>query len=114
MPKASEIAIELRKLADLFGSHPDVDLIQPSLSFYHHATGTKEEFIALAAIFPRPYAKGDGYSHEEITLKYQADAVRVYAQIERARVCTFVTPATPAVYECEPLLSQAEEEAVSA
>lgn len=108
MPTTTAIAQELRRVADLLGKAPDVEVTKPRLSFYH-GSGTKTEFINLAKVFPRPFDKGDGYQHEEYTMTHKDNALEVYATIDRSQVCILVEEARPARYECVPLLSQEEE-----
>lgn len=114
MPKANAIASELRKIADLLDRTPDAEITKPNLGFYHVGTEPKEQFIALAKVFPRPFDKGDGYSHDQYTLTHETDNLRVYASIDRSEVCTLIEPARPARYECTPLLSLEEEESLGA
>jgi hypothetical protein len=109
MPKASEIATELRRIADVLDKQPETEAIKPNLHFYHGYDSTKAQFLNLAAIFPRPYKKGDGWDHKQITLTHETAAVNITASIERDKVCMLKEPARPAVYDCEPLLSQEEE-----
>ncbi len=112
MPTANAIATELRRIADFLDKTPDAELTDATLNFYHVGGDTKEEFINLAKVFPRPFEKGDGYSHKEFTLNHKSDTVSVYASIDRSQVCTLVEPARPARYECIPLLSLEEENAL--
>ena len=58
-----------------------------------------------------PHDRGDGpvYEGTELKLKYTAGGLNIQAYIERDKVCTLITPAQPAVYDCTPILSQAEE-----
>ena len=114
MPTATSIATELRRIADVLDKTPDVDLVKPSLDFYHGYTATKEEFLALAKIFPRPFKKSDGYSHDKVELTHETPSLNVGTSIKRWKVCTLREPARPAVYDCEPLLSQTEEAEITA
>jgi len=113
MPTTSAIANALRAFASHLDKSPDVEIAQPTLSFYHGSYGSKEEFLALARIFPRPYDKGDGWSHDQLTLTHKSDALEVFATIDRNKVCTLIEPARPAVYRCEPLLSSEEESIIA-
>ena len=70
------------------------------------------EFLDLAKVFQRPFDKGDGYDHQQYTLKHETDALEVYAAIDRSKVCTLVEEARPARYECVPILSLEEEAAL--
>ena len=112
MPKANAIATRLREIADFLDKTPDAELTKPSLSFYHGYGDTKEQFVNLAKVFPRPFEKGDGYSHDQITLSHDGEAVSAYASIDRSRVCTLIEPARPARYDCVPLLSLEEDNAL--
>ena len=112
MPTTAAVASELRRIADLLDKSPDLEVEQPNLRFYHGYSGKKENFFDLVKVFPRPIKKGDGYSHDEITLTHETDALIVYASIYKSSVCTLVAPATPARYACDPLLSLEEEAAL--
>jgi len=112
MITASAVASELRRIADVFDKSPETKLIQPRLSFYFGYANTKEQFLDLAKVFPRPFDKGDGYDHQQYTLKHETDALEVYAAIDRSKVCTLVEEARPARYECVPILSLEEEAAL--
>jgi hypothetical protein len=112
MPTAHAVASELRRIADLFDKSPDSEIEKPILNFFHYTR--KDHFIELVKVFPHPIEKGDGYGHDEITLTHRAGALTVYASIEKSAVCTLVEPARPARYECTPLLSLEEEEALGA
>jgi hypothetical protein len=108
-----ELAAELRSIADIFDAAASVPIIKPTLNFYHGYAATKEEFLALAAAFPRPFKKGDGYAHAQYTLTHESAVLEVYASIDRTKVCHVVKPAQPAEFECEPLLSEIEEAALA-
>ena len=112
MPTANAIASRLREIADMLDKTPDAEMTSASLSFYHGLLGTKEQFLNLAKVFPRPFEKGDGYRHDEYTLEHKTNAVRVYASIDRSKVCILREPAREAVYDCVPLLSLEEEKAL--
>jgi hypothetical protein len=114
MITAGQIAAELRRIADVLDKEPETELVQPRLGFYHGYGATKEPFRSLARIFPRPFKKGEGYDHDQITLTHETPALEVYAAIDRSKVCVLESPAIPAKYRCEPLLSEAEEESVTA
>ena len=106
MPKASEVAAELRKLADSLEQEPDAEISQPWVTFWP----SRESFLALARVLPRPFAKK--YERDTIQLIYGASAgTPIYVRVEaqRTAVCRVVKPAQEAVYECEPLLSEAAE-----
>lgn len=106
MPKASEVAHELRKLADALEVEPETDLAQPMVTFY---CDTKDQFLASARLLPRPLKK----EFEEVRMELANDRhecpIWLRSVIERTKVCILVKPAQPAVYDCEPLLSPDEE-----
>ena len=114
MATAREIATELRRIADVLDSNPETNIIKPDLLFYHGYGASKDDFIRLAQIFPRPYKKSDGFSHDEIVLTHENASLEVRATIDKSKVCTIKIPARPAVYDCEPLLSLEEEESLTA
>ena len=109
MTTAGAVAAELRRIADVLDKQSLNKIVKPTLNFYHVYGDEKEDFISLAQVFPRPFDKGDGYNHEQYTLTHQDDALEVYASIDRSKVCKMVRPAREAEYDCEPLLSAAEE-----
>jgi hypothetical protein len=107
MPKAHEVAIELRRIADSMDQHPDVDLPQPSLAFY---CDTKDQFIGSALFVPRPMKKTEDTHGEDRWKRIRVraatkTALDVNASVEKALTCELVAPARPAVYRCDPILS---------
>jgi len=111
MPKAHEVAAGLRKLADSIDQHPELDMQTAWVSFY---CGTKEHFINAASILPKPYKKDDNGSdrHSRISLEHKDVGVETRASIYKSLTCELVEPAKPAVYRCDPILSQIEEAAL--
>lgn len=105
MPKASEVAAELRKLASSLDSFPDAEIPRGWCDFFCHAD--KESFLTLALNMPRPFEKI--YEAGDLRVRYNNPALRVDLHVRRDTVCRLVKPAQEAVYECEPLLSDAEE-----
>jgi hypothetical protein len=115
MPKAVEIAAELRRIADVLDKEPEAELVKPTLSFHHWSD--KARFLELVKVFPRPFDKEyepptDEYAN--LILKHSTDGLFVFSSILRNAVCRIKTPAQAAEYECEPLLSLEEEEAITA
>ena len=109
MPKLSEIATALRNVADALDKNPDSECARPYLSF-HFWNGNKDQFLDLASAFPRPFSKK--YEQREdgsLEIEHNNPALGTYARIPRSAVCEMVEPAKPAVYRCEPLLSDEEE-----
>lgn len=111
MPKASEVASELRKLADSLDREPDAKIPLTGV-YFSTRYEDKQAFLNVAAILPRPIKKTYPCNGAEIELEYRSDAIRVFATARRSVVCELVEPAKPAVYRCEPLLSEAEEAAL--
>ncbi len=111
MPKAHEVASELRKLADSLDREPDTDITQPVVTF--NTGASKSEFLSLARLFPRPFAKrAVPYFPSTLEILYKTPGAEIKAWIERSEVCRLVRPAQEAEYECEPILSQVEEESL--
>lgn len=105
MPKANEIANELRRIADALDREPETVLHQPMLSFYND---NKEEFLASARLLPRPLKKE--VTERRYSLETDSRAtVWLRSLCDREKVCVLVKAAVPAVYECPPLLSEQEE-----
>ncbi len=100
MPNASAIASELRAFADSLDTNPTLELPYAFLYFTCH---TREEILGLAKIMPRPFEKS--YSGNDIRLNHKTEALSAWVVAPRELTCTLVTPARPAVYDCEPLLS---------
>jgi hypothetical protein len=118
MPLAKEVAQELRKLADALDREPEQELFVPEISFsckYKYPSMgliAKDVFLALARILPRPLAKGtQSFDDDAMELRYSSDALIITTAIERSKVCRIIERerTIPAVYECEPLLSEAED-----
>jgi hypothetical protein len=107
--KGIELANELRKLADAVeGLEVVREFGKPTLYFGYAYGGevSKKAFLEFAKVIPKPFEKR--FSDNEFKLVYSSDALEVQAYIERNKVCTLITPAQPAVYDCEALLSLAE------
>lgn len=104
-------ATELRKLADAVEPLERVsgEFGKPWLfiSFKYGGAPSKDAFIELAKVLPKPYMKKP--NDQELILEYVSEGMDVRASIERSQVCELVEPARPAVYRCEPLLSDDED-----
>lgn len=111
MPKASEVASELRKLADSLDREAHVEIPAPGVYFPTRYEG-KKAFLNVAAILPHPIKKTYPLDGTEIELEYRTSAIRVSTCGQRNTVCELVEPAKPAVYRCAPLLSDEEEAAL--
>jgi hypothetical protein len=109
MPKAHEVATELRKLADSLDANPEVSLKLPWVMFY---CDTKEQFLNAASILPRPLAKTESdanSSYNRIRIEYNTPAIEVSASVYKSLTYELVEPAKPAVFRCDPILSALEE-----
>ena len=111
MPKAGEIAKELRRIADALETIPDADLPRPMVAFY---ADSKEDFTMLASSLPRPLKKKVRDANDDRWAKLVIEcnsmtSVQCYAEVSRNKMCTLIEPAKPAVYDCHPLLSTEEE-----
>ena len=110
MVKGIELANELRKLADAVEQLEEVvTYVDPTIyfGFSYGYEQHKQGFIDFAKVMPKPFDKV--YDGTELKLKYTAGGLNIQAYIERDKVCTLITPAQPAVYDCTPILSKAEE-----
>ena len=113
MATLREIATALRNVADALDKGPDAECARPYLSF-HFWNGNKEQFLALANAFPRPFSKKyEDRENGSLEIEHDDPALGTYAKIPRSVVCQLVEPARPAVYKCEPLLSEEEVATVS-
>lgn len=109
MVKGIELAKELRKLADGVEGMSEVVTFSTPRVYFGFAYGNekhKQGFIEFAKIMPKPFEKK--FTDYELQLVYENESLAVQAYIERDKVCKIITPAQPAVYDCEALLSQAE------
>jgi hypothetical protein len=114
MPKAHEVASELRRLADALDVQPEVEIRTLWATFY---CDTKEQFLNTAALLPKPLIKEytDGkYGRLSLLNTKRWDVpMRLECSVERTLTCRIVKPAQEAVYECEPILSQIEEDSIA-
>ena len=116
MPKAMEVANELRKLADALEKIGENRMSRISI---YIRPDSKEQFLMLAKAMPRPLFKlaDDSYytvTNWPLTKEGRRDysnvpIADVDISIDRTNICRMVSPAVPAKYECEPLLSEIEE-----
>jgi len=110
MPKAHEVAVELRKFADLLDKNPDVNMSRPDVSFYHWGKSDKGFFFDTCKLLPRPLKKRTSY--DRLYVEYATDIITVYASIPQSETCQLVEPAKPAVYRCDSILSPEEDAAM--
>lgn len=114
MPKAKEVAAELRKLAESLEREPETEVHSAYVSFYCHE---KAQFLNVARLMPRPLRKEvdeSSPSYPRLRLRYEvANTIAIHASILQADTCILIRPAIAAVYQCDPILSLDEEEAIS-
>lgn len=106
-------ATNLRKLADWLDSKPEFHVERtvaelPRTCFYSEKQGFLEAIRAIGS-----GVKGEGLFPEYLmfTSNTTPEGVKVSVEVNRDAVCKLIKPAQtiPAEYDCEPLLSQAEE-----
>ena len=106
-----DYAKALRELADFLDSRPEFTL--PYYSYLHYRErgienfryySEKKPFLAAVKAIGAVKKSAD---QSEFTLVAAGGLLQLSAS--RTSVCRLVKPAQEAVYECEPLLSQAEE-----
>ena len=111
MPKASEVAAELRKIADALDLHPDVETIMPHLNWFHSFGESKDHFLAAARLLPHPlekiYEQHDSYPR--VKVRHTTDALVSEVSIYKESICRIIRPAQPAEYDCELTLSETED-----
>jgi hypothetical protein len=114
-PKASEVATELRNLADRIEKLGDAEVSRPFVYFSHSSYGDnkKERFVALAKVLPRPLKKTyvEGL-YPDLTLEHNTDIIHITAAIPRSEVCEILEPARPAKYHCPSIFTTDEEAAL--
>lgn len=114
MPKASEVAAGLRKIAEALDAKPDMDMATAWLSFYCE---TRDHFINGASILPKPYKKGESGGNDRwarIFIEHKDLGVETKVSVYKSLTCELVEPAKPAVYRCDPILSAIEEQSLEA
>lgn len=115
MAKAKQIAEALRTIAENLEREPEAEC---GYFFVSTRSDDKDTFLTLARLFTKPFTKTFSDYDIEIEHNFMASdraydyAVRCYAKVSRSKVCELVEPAKPAVYRCDPLLSEAEEAAL--
>lgn len=113
MPLAKDVATKLREIAERLDTAPDANIPTPWLSFSRDYTGDdKAKFLAFVCLMPKPFEKV--WTDTELTLKHKSEVMTIIARIDRSDVCEPIEPAKPAVYRCEPLLSDEEDASVAA
>lgn len=109
MPKAQEVANELRKLVEALEKMPDAEIKRPYLLLSSYDAPT---FRAAAKIMPKPFKKDVAYAdsdNPELRMIYGNPTIHIQASVPQKLVCKVIEPAKPAVYDCAPVLSEAED-----
>ena len=101
--KSHEYAKRLHEIADFLLSRPEFEASHRP--YMYHYTTSKAQVLAAARSFGS--VKKD-FQNDEIRIT-PADFPEFVIEAPRNIVCRIVKPAQPAEYDCEPLLSQAEE-----
>jgi hypothetical protein len=113
--KAGLVAIELRKLAYALDAQPDAVITKPYISFHGYS---KDEFMAIARLLPRPLRKNVDEPEDpkwaRVRVSHKNPALDVDASVPQSLTCQLIEPAKPAVYRCDPILSEEEEVEVTA
>jgi len=114
---AAMVAAELRRVADALDHDPQAVIPTAMLTFYANDYGAQDKgkasFLNIARLLPRPISK-ERSNDTDFEVGAGSDGALWYrATIRRSAICTIVEPARPAVYHCEPILSDAEEEAIA-
>ena len=112
---AAAAAAELRMLADALNVNPTLEIVRPTVYFYHGSE--KGTFIDLAKLLPRPLKKIVGIEtdpYAEFSLKYEDTGIFINCYVQRSAICEIVEPAKPAVYRCPTILSEEDEAQVTA
>ena len=103
----TQAAAALRLLASAIEQGGEKVIVAPFVNFSCRFLSSKEQFLNLVSVLPRPLKK-KVYEEDEFRLVYDTPDITVWATANRNEVCTLIEPAKPAVYSCEPLLSDAE------
>ena len=106
MNKASEVAAELRRVADGLDAVPELEI--SSFLSISPFKDDKSTFVALAKAMPKPLKKGvdfEGKPFADFTLSHAFWKIK----ISQSEVCKIVEPARPAKYECPPIFTPEEE-----
>ena len=117
MPTAHEVATELRKFADTLDANPEAKIAKPTIWWYFWGESDKEMFKRIARMFPRPLQKriyDSASSRPMIAIESSNGIIDFEVRIPQIVTCRIIEPAKPAVYDCEPLLSEIEEAEVTA
>ena len=106
--------MELRKLAGALDAQADAEVVKPWITFY---TQEKEPFLALARLMPRPLEKkvedeNSDWARLKVICK-GFEAIDVTVSVPQSKTCELIEPAKPAVYRCDSILSEVEEETVA-
>lgn len=108
-------AIELRKLADSLDKNPESVITKPWVFFPSY---DKEGFVNAVRLMPRPLKKSvDKHGDEryrKLMVDYASPALDIHATVPQSLMCELIEPAKPAVFRCDPILSDFEVDEVTA
>jgi hypothetical protein len=114
MENSHTYAKNLRALADWLESKPafpmrDVNVIAKPLYVTYY--GDKDSFLAAVRALGAGKKETDEYFKDDLIFRATScpEGTEFKVHVNRSAVCRLVRPAQEAVYDCEPLLSQAEE-----
>jgi len=109
---AHAAAEALRMIADCLDKEPEMLITKPYLWWIFREAEDKEAFKTIARLLPRPLTKRDTSKYSsspDVIVEYDSETISIDLRIPKSLTCKLVRPATPAEYECEPLLSDEEE-----
>lgn len=111
MPKAHEVATELRKMADSLDKNPDIAVQQCWISF---VCNTREIFLNTCRLMPRPAFKeysawDERYPKVKLGSKDFSAPIHWAVSAPRDVACRIVKPTQSAEYDCDSLLSPEED-----
>jgi hypothetical protein len=101
-----EYAQKLKIAAEFFLSKPEFKIRNSPILFSSYWSD-KEAFLAAVKALGSGEKKYEGESLKFIVTI--TEGLTFDVEVSRSAVCRLVKPAQPAVYDCEPLLSQEEE-----
>lgn len=112
---AQQLASALRKIADHYEQFGEQELCAvPTLNFDF---GWEISPVATIKMLPHPIRKKfdpDTDPSPYAWFRATYEGIKLVVAGPRKDVCTLVTPAQPAVYHCDPILSPEDEAAIEA
>lgn len=105
---AGEVADALQILVQALNNRREVEIPGFRILAGSSYSTAKKQFLNLARLLPRPVEKTYSDNTLELKISLFNDAVILTHSIARNEVCTQLSPAIPAKWSCEPLLSSDE------